>query len=130
MPRVNLVILRGSDVATYVRHGAADLGVAGKDMLLESGGAGVALFDYDVDRIPPWQPRDRNDVPMYLVGGKRYYRPGAMAIHALMLGAERLGKCLEISRIDRTIGRVDDKIETLPLVVQCRRPADLHLIGR
>ena len=41
MPRVNLVILRGSDVATYVRHGAADLGVAGKDMLLESGGAGI-----------------------------------------------------------------------------------------
>ena len=40
-PRVNLVILRGSDVATYVRHGAADLGVAGKDMLLESGGAGI-----------------------------------------------------------------------------------------
>jgi ATP phosphoribosyltransferase len=28
-------------VATYVRHGAADLGVAGKDMLLESGGAGI-----------------------------------------------------------------------------------------
>ena len=41
MPRVNLVILRGSDVATYVRHGAADLGVAGKDMLLESDGAGI-----------------------------------------------------------------------------------------
>ena len=41
VPRISLVILRGSDVATYVRHGAADLGVAGKDMLLESGGAGI-----------------------------------------------------------------------------------------
>ena len=41
VPRVSLVILRGSDVATYVRHGAADLGVAGKDMLLEAGGAGI-----------------------------------------------------------------------------------------
>ena len=41
LPRVSLVILRGSDVVTYVRHGAADLGVAGKDMLLEAGGAGI-----------------------------------------------------------------------------------------
>ena len=41
IPRINLVILRGSDVVTYVQHGAADLGVAGKDMLLESGGAGI-----------------------------------------------------------------------------------------
>ena len=41
LPRVSLVILRGSDVATYVRHGAADLGVAGKDMLLEAGAAGI-----------------------------------------------------------------------------------------
>lgn len=36
---VRLVVLRGSDVPTYVRHGAADIGVSGKDMLLEYGGA-------------------------------------------------------------------------------------------
>ena len=41
VPRVSLVILRGSDVATYVRNGAADLGVAGKDVLLEAGGAEI-----------------------------------------------------------------------------------------
>ena len=38
---ISLVILRGSDVPTYVRHGAADIGIAGKDMLLEFGGAGI-----------------------------------------------------------------------------------------
>ena len=38
---IQLVVLRGSDVPTYVRHGAADLGVAGKDMLLEFGGDGI-----------------------------------------------------------------------------------------
>ncbi|WP_237066236.1 ATP phosphoribosyltransferase [Microbulbifer guangxiensis] len=32
---VRLLLLRGSDVPTYVQHGAADLGVAGKDTLLE-----------------------------------------------------------------------------------------------
>ena len=38
---ISLVILRGSDVPTYVRHGAADVGIAGKDMLLEFGGEGI-----------------------------------------------------------------------------------------
>jgi len=38
---IHLVVLRGSDVPTYVRHGAADVGIAGKDMLLEFGGAGI-----------------------------------------------------------------------------------------
>ncbi|MDG0992745.1 MAG: ATP phosphoribosyltransferase [Luminiphilus sp.] len=40
-PKVRLVILRGSDVPTYVRHGAADIGVVGKDMLLEFGAEGL-----------------------------------------------------------------------------------------
>jgi ATP phosphoribosyltransferase len=34
---VKLVIIRASDVPTYVAYGAADLGVAGKDVLLEYG---------------------------------------------------------------------------------------------
>lgn len=38
-PDVRLLVIRGSDVPTYVRHGAADMGVSGKDMLLEAGGA-------------------------------------------------------------------------------------------
>ena len=36
---IRLVVLRGSDVPTYVQLGAADLGVSGKDMLLEFDGA-------------------------------------------------------------------------------------------
>ena len=38
---VKLVIIRASDVPTYVQYGAADLGVAGKDVLLEHGGEGL-----------------------------------------------------------------------------------------
>jgi ATP phosphoribosyltransferase len=37
---VELLLLRGSDVATYVEHGIADLGMAGKDVLLEHGEQG------------------------------------------------------------------------------------------
>ena len=38
---VRLLIVRASDVPTYVRHGAAELGIAGKDVLLEDGGDGL-----------------------------------------------------------------------------------------
>ena len=38
---VKLVIIRTTDVPTYVQYGAADLGVAGKDVLLEHGGEGL-----------------------------------------------------------------------------------------
>lgn len=38
---VRLIIVRASDVPTYVQYGAADLGIAGKDVLVEHGGAGL-----------------------------------------------------------------------------------------
>jgi len=38
---VRFVIVRPTDVPTYVEHGAADLGVAGRDVLLEHGGEGL-----------------------------------------------------------------------------------------
>jgi len=38
---VKLVIIRAADVPTYVEYGAADLGVAGKDVLMEHGGNGL-----------------------------------------------------------------------------------------
>jgi ATP phosphoribosyltransferase len=40
-PDVSVVIVRATDVPTYVAHGAADIGVAGKDVLLEHGGEGL-----------------------------------------------------------------------------------------
>ena len=39
-PGLRLIILRGSDVPTYVQFGAADIGIAGKDVLLEHQGDG------------------------------------------------------------------------------------------
>ncbi len=38
---VKLVIIRAADVPTYVQYGAADLGVTGKDVLMEHGGEGL-----------------------------------------------------------------------------------------
>jgi ATP phosphoribosyltransferase len=38
---LRVVLVRASDVPTYVQHGGADLGVVGLDTLLEHGGAGL-----------------------------------------------------------------------------------------
>jgi ATP phosphoribosyltransferase len=40
-PGVSVIIVRASDVPTYVQYGAADAGVAGRDVLLEHGGEGL-----------------------------------------------------------------------------------------
>ncbi|MCB1938907.1 MAG: ATP phosphoribosyltransferase [Rhodocyclaceae bacterium] len=40
-PDVRLVIVRATDTPTYVQYGAADMGIAGKDVLIEHGGVGL-----------------------------------------------------------------------------------------
>ena len=40
-PKLRIIIVRASDVPTYVQRGAADLGVAGKDVLIEHDGDGL-----------------------------------------------------------------------------------------
>jgi ATP phosphoribosyltransferase len=40
-PNLQIIIVRASDVPTYVQFGAADIGVAGKDVLLENGVEGL-----------------------------------------------------------------------------------------
>ncbi|MHB1951731.1 MAG: ATP phosphoribosyltransferase [Acidiferrobacteraceae bacterium] len=50
-PNVRLVVVRAADVPTYVRYGAADIGFAGKDVLLETGTSDLyELFDLAIAR--------------------------------------------------------------------------------
>ncbi len=63
-PSINLVIIRASDVPTYVEYGAADIGIAGKDVLMEYGGDGL------------YEPLDLNIARCRLVLAGR---PGAIA---------------------------------------------------
>ncbi len=50
-PDVQLVVIRATDVPTYVQYGAADMGVAGKDVLMEHGAEGVyELMDLKISR--------------------------------------------------------------------------------
>lgn len=51
LPDVKLVIIRAADVPTYVQFGAADLGIAGKDVLMEYDGDGLyELLDLKIAR--------------------------------------------------------------------------------
>lgn len=50
-PNINLVLIRSADVPTYVQYGAADIGIAGKDVLLEHGGEG--LYEWVDLKIAP-----------------------------------------------------------------------------
>ncbi len=50
-PNVQILLLRASDVPTFVQYGAADLGIAGKDVLMEHGGEGLyELRDLQIAR--------------------------------------------------------------------------------
>ncbi len=50
-PNIKIVMIRATDVPTYVQYGAADLGVVGKDVLMEHGGQDVyELLDLKIAR--------------------------------------------------------------------------------
>ncbi|WCN09080.1 ATP phosphoribosyltransferase [Marinomonas mediterranea] len=48
---IKLVLLRATDVPTYVEHGVADFGVAGKDVLMEAGAKNLyELLDLEISK--------------------------------------------------------------------------------
>lgn len=79
---VRLLIVRATDVPTYVEQGAADLGVAGKDVLMEYGGQLYEPLDLNIarcklmtaGRVGTGEPRGRLRVATKFVNvAKRYY---------------------------------------------------------
>jgi ATP phosphoribosyltransferase len=48
-PNLHFLIIRPADVPTYVEHGAADLGIVGKDVLMEHGGGETLYEPLDLD---------------------------------------------------------------------------------
>lgn len=51
VPNIRLIVIRATDVPTYVEYGVADLGVSGKDVLMEHGGQEMyELVDLNIAR--------------------------------------------------------------------------------
>ena len=92
---VKLVIIRASDVPTYVQYGAADLGVAGKDVLLEHGGAGlyepldlrIACCKLMVAGRQPWseQAQRLRIATKYVNSAQRYFAEQGVQVEIIKL---------------------------------------------
>jgi ATP phosphoribosyltransferase len=81
-PSVQLLVVRPADVPTYVEYGAADLGIVGKDVLMEHGGE--ALYEpidlgFAKCRLVVAAP-EKGDSPLFPVKtGKRGQSPARVA---------------------------------------------------
>ncbi len=115
-PDVRLLILRGSDVPTYVEFGAADLGVAGKDTLLEHGGTGFyEPLDLGISRcklmtagvVGQTRPQGRMRVATkYVSLAKQYYAEQGQQVDIIKLyGAMELAPILDLA--DEIVDIVD-----------------------
>ncbi len=92
---VKLVIIRASDVPTYVQYGAADLGVAGKDVLLEHGGVGLyEPLDLNIARCrlmvagrEPWseQAQRLRIATKYVNSTQRYFARQGVQVEIIKL---------------------------------------------
>lgn len=50
-PNLKLIVIRATDVPTFVEYGAAEIGIAGRDVLIEHAGNGLyELLDLDIAR--------------------------------------------------------------------------------
>ncbi len=92
---VKLVIIRASDVPTYVQYGAADLGVAGKDVLMEHGGEGlyepldlrIACCRLMVAGREPWseQATRLRIATKYVNSARRYFAERGLQVEIIKL---------------------------------------------
>ncbi len=115
-PDVRLLILRGSDVPTYVEFGSADVGVSGKDTLLEHGNtAFYEPLDLKISRcrlmtagvvgksLPPGRIRVATK---YTNLAKRYYAEQGRQVDIIKLyGAMELAPIMELA--DEIVDIVD-----------------------
>ncbi|MDD9869558.1 MAG: ATP phosphoribosyltransferase [Gammaproteobacteria bacterium] len=103
-----IVIIRAADVPTFVEHGAADFGIAGKDMLMEHAGRGYyELCDLGIARCrmvvagparrraPPRRPRVATK---YVATARRHFAQGGRQADIVKLyGSMELAPILGLS---------------------------------
>lgn len=114
---VDLMILRGSDVATYVEHGIADLGMAGKDVLLEHGEQGYyqpldlklgpcRIMVAGLKDEPPLPSRLRI-ATKFVETAKRYYASQGVQVDII-----KLYGAMELAPVTGLAHRIVDIVET------------------
>ncbi|NAW35175.1 ATP phosphoribosyltransferase [Halomonas alimentaria] len=116
LPDVKLVVIRATDVPTYVQLGAADLGVAGKDVLLEHGAAGLyepldleiarcRLMTAGITGAEPARARRRVATKFVNVARRWYAEQGIQAEVIKLYGAMELAPLMNLA--DEIVDIVD-----------------------
>ncbi|EPJ47687.1 MAG: ATP phosphoribosyltransferase catalytic subunit [Osedax symbiont Rs1] len=113
---IKLVIIRATDVPTYVEYGGADMGIAGKDVLMEHGGKGLyepldleiakcKLMVAGLKNSPPIQGRLRVATKFVNIA-KQYFATQGQQIDVIKLyGAMELAPIMGLA--DRIVDIVD-----------------------
>lgn len=107
-PDVKLVLIRATDVPTYVQFGAADLGVTGKDVLDEHGGEGMyELLDLRIAICRMMVAGKENTVPKherirvatkFVNTAKRYYAAKGQQVDIIKLyGSMELAPIVDLA---------------------------------
>jgi ATP phosphoribosyltransferase len=115
-PDVRLLLLRGADVTTYVQFGAADMGVSGKDMLMENGAEGLyepldlkiarcKLMTAAICNQPPVQGRLRVATKYVNIARQYYASRGQQADIIKLYGAMELAPIMALA--DEIVDIVD-----------------------
>ncbi|MCZ6502531.1 MAG: ATP phosphoribosyltransferase [Gammaproteobacteria bacterium] len=114
---LKLMVLRGMDVATYVEHGIADLGMSGKDVLLEHGGNGYyEPLDLGIVRcqIVVAGLKDEGELPprpkiatKFVNIAKRYYAAKGVQVDII-----KLYGAMELAPVTGLAHRIVDIVET------------------
>lgn len=114
---VEIMVLRGADVATYVEHGIADLGMSGKDVLLEHGGVGFyEPLDLGLGRCQimvaglknePELPSRLRIATKFTKTAKRYY-----AAQGIQVDIIKLYGAMELAPVTGLAHRIVDIVET------------------
>jgi len=105
---VKVVVIRASDVPVFVQHGAADIGIAGKDVLLEHGANGIfELLDLGISKcrlmVASKKGQDLNKSTLkvatkYVKSAKEYfYKQGKQVEVIKLYGAMELAPIVGLS---------------------------------
>lgn len=116
LDEVKLVVIRATDVPTYVQLGAADLGVAGKDVLLEHGAEGLyepldleiakcRLMTAGIDGAVAARARRRVATKFVNVARRHYAEQGIQAEVIKLYGAMELAPLMNLA--DEIVDIVD-----------------------
>jgi ATP phosphoribosyltransferase len=114
---LQLVLLRGADVATYVEHGIADLGMTGKDSLLEHGEEGYYQpLDLKIGQCSIMVAGLRDELPLpsrlkiatkYEKTAKQFYAEKGIQVDVI-----KLYGAMELAPITGLAHRIVDIVET------------------